>query len=342
MTRRAHICGISGQDGAYLAELLLRRDYEVCGTSRDTEMASFRNLERLGIRSQINLVSLNLRDSPQAFRLIRQLRLGEVYKLTAQSSGGLSFEPPVDTIESTIPAAVNLLEAIRLKGTETCVYNAGSTECFGDTCGRAADEASLFRPTSPYAVAKAATYWIVANYRQAYKLFTCAGILSNHDSLLRPARFVTHKIVQAAAEISRGLLRRLLLGNLHIERGWGRALDYVQAMWLMLQRPESEDFVVATGQSYPLSEFVETAFRSVRLDWRDYVDVEQHLLRATDIEQSRFSPARAPDLLHSRPSRTAPEIVRANVEAELLTSRASRSINLGLDGFPHPISDRPI
>jgi GDPmannose 4,6-dehydratase len=318
MKRRALICGISGQDGAYLAELLLRKDYELWGTSRDAEMAAFHNLERLGIRNQINLVSLNLRDSAQAFRLIQRLRPGEVYNLAAQSSVGLSFEQPVETIESIIPAAVNLLEAIRLTGTDTRVYNAGSTECFGDTCGQAVDETSSFRPTSPYAVAKAASYWIVANYRQAYKLFACTGILSNHDSPLRPARFVTRKIVRAAAEISRGLLRRLSLGNLHVERDWGWAPDYVQAMWLMLQRAEPEDFVVATGQSYPLSEFVETAFRCVGLDWRDYVDVDQQLLRPSDIEQSRFSPARAHDVLNWRPSRTMPEIVRAMVEAELL------------------------
>lgn len=318
MKRRALICGISGQDGAYLAEALLRRDYDVWGTSRDAEMASFHNLDRLGIRSQIHLVSLNLRDSAQAFRLIQQLRPGEVYNLAAQSSVGLSFEQPVETIESIIPAAVNLLEAIRLTGAETRVYNAGSTECFGDTCGLAADETSPFRPTSPYAVAKAATYWIVANYRDAYKLFACTGILSNHDSPLRPARFVTRKIVRAAAEISRGVSRRLSLGNLDIERDWGWAPDYVEAMWLMLQRPEPEDFVVATGQSYSLREFVETAFRCVDLDWRDHVDVDQHLLRPTDIERSRFSPVKAHELLHWKPSRTMPEIVRAMVEAELL------------------------
>ena len=318
MKRRALICGISGQDGAYLAETLLRKDYEVWGTSRDAEMASFHNLERLGIRSQINLVSFNLRDSAQAFRLIQQLRPGEIYNLAAQSSVGLSFEQPVETIESIIPATVNLLEAIRLTGAETRVYNAGSTECFGDTCGRAADENSPFRPTSPYAVAKAATFWIVANYRQAYKLFACTGILSNHDSPLRPARFVTRKIVRAAAEISCGVSRRLKLGNLHIERDWGWAPDYVEAMWLMLQRTDPEDFVVATGQSHPLSGFVEEAFRCVGLNWKDYVDVDENLLRPTDIEHSRFSPAKAHQLLSWRPSRTMPEIVRTMVEAELL------------------------
>ncbi|MGA7315643.1 MAG: GDP-mannose 4,6-dehydratase [Silvibacterium sp.] len=318
MKRRALIFGISGQDGAYLADVLLARDYEVWGTSRDAEMASFHNLEGLGIRSLVNLISLNLRDSAGAFRLIQQLRPGEVYNLAAQSSVALSFEQPVETIESIIPATVNLLEAIRLSGAETRVYNAGSTECFGDTCGRAADENSPFRPTSPYAVAKAATYWIVANYRQAYKLFACTGILSNHDSPLRPARFVTRKIVRAAAEISRGVSRRLTLGNLHIERDWGWAPDYVQAMWLMLQRAEPEDFVVATGESYPLSEFVEAAFRCVGLDWKEYVDVNQNLLRPTDIEHSRFSPAKAHQLLNWRPSRTMPDIVRAMIEAELL------------------------
>ena len=324
MKRRALICGISGQDGAYLAELLLRREYEVWGTSRDAEMASFHNLERLGIRNRINPVSLNLRDSAQTFRLIQQLRPDEVYNLAAQSSVGLSFEQPVETIESIIPASVNLLEAIRLTGAETRVYNAGSTECFGDTCGRVADESSPFRPTSPYAVAKAATHWIVASYRQAYKLFACTGILSNHDSPLRPARFVTRKIVRAAAEISRGISRRLTLGNLHIERDWGWAPDYVEAMWLMLQRAEPEDFVVATGESYTLSEFVEVAFRCVNLDWRDHVDVDHTLLRPTDIEHSSFNPAKARQLLNWKPSRSMPEIVSAIVEAELLNLTQER------------------
>ncbi len=315
--KRALICGISGQDGAYLADLLLRRGYEVWGTSRDAEMTSFPNLKRLGICDGVHLVSLNLRDSAQAFRLIHQLRPHEVYNLAAQSSVGLSFEQPVETIESIIPAAVNLLEAIRLVGDETRVYNAGSTECFGDTGGQVADENSPFRPSSPYAVAKAATYWIVANYRQAYNLFACTGILSNHDSPLRPARFVTRKIVRAAAELSRGVSRRLTLGNFEVERDWGWAPDYVEAMWLMLQQPRPSDFVVATGSSYPLREFVEAAFLQVGLDWREFVDIDQNLFRPADIPHSRLNPARARDVLNWRPSRTMPGIVREMVEAEL-------------------------
>ena len=315
--KRALICGISGQDGAYLADLLLRRDYEVWGTSRDAEMASFQNLQRLGIRDRIHLVSLNLRDSAQTFRLIQQLHPHEVYNLAAQSSVGLSFAQPVETIESIIPAAVTLLEAIRLAGAAVRVYNAGSTECFGDTGGQAADEDSPFRPTSPYAVAKAATYWIVANYRQAYNLYACTGILSNHDSPLRPARFVTRKIVRAAAELSRGLARRLTLGNLEVERDWGWAPDYVEAMWLMLQQPRPIDLVVATGYSYPLREFVDAAFRCVGLNWKEFVDIDQSLFRPADILHNRLNPARVNQVLHWRPSRTMPEIVEAMMEAEL-------------------------
>ncbi len=317
MKRRALICGVSGQDGAYLADFLLRNDYEVWGTSRDAEMASFHNLEHLGIRDQIALVSLNLRDSAQAFRLIQQLRPCEVYNLAAQSSVGLSFEQPVETIESIIPAAVNLLEAIRLAGADARVYNAGSTECFGDTGSEVADESSPFRPASPYAVAKAATFWIIANYRKAWNLFACTGILSNHDSPLRPQRFVTRKIVRAAAEISRGVPRRLTLGDLSIERDWGWAPDYVEAMWRMLQQPSPEDFVVATGQSHPLSEFVDTAFRCVGLNWKQFVDIDQGLFRPGDIRHSRLNPAKVHRELNWQPSRTMPEIVAAMIEAEL-------------------------
>lgn len=317
MKRRALICGISGQDGTYLADLLLRNDYEVWGTSRDAEMASFRNLQHLGIRDSVQLLSLNLRDSAQAFRLIQQLRPHEVYNLAAQSSVGLSFDQPVETIESIIPAAVNLLEAIRLVGGEARVYNAGSTECFGDTCSLVADENSPFRPSSPYAVAKAATFWIVANYRKAYNLFACTGILSNHDSPLRPQRFVTRKIVRAAAEISRGSTHRLTLGDVSIERDWGWAPDYVEGMWRMLQQPVPEDFVVATGYSHPLSEFVDAAFRCVGLNWKDFVDIDRALFRPADICHSRLNPAKARRLLKWRASLTMHEVVAAMVEAEL-------------------------
>ena len=223
MGKRALICGISGQDGTYLAKLLLDRGYEVWGSSRDAELATFDNLRRLGIFDSVHLVSLNLRDVGSVMGLLRRVRPDEIFSLAGQSSVGLSFEQPVETIESIAIGTLTLLEAIRLCELDIRLYNAGSTECFGDTGEGVANEKSPFHPRSPYAVAKASAFWTVANYRQAYGMFVCTGILSNHDSPLRPRRFVTRKIVHAVAALSLGQDVRLSLGNLHIERDWGWA-----------------------------------------------------------------------------------------------------------------------
>lgn len=321
VTKRALICGVSGQDGAYLAHHLLHRGYEVWGTSRDAATASFLNLERLEIRKEVQLVSLNVRDTGQAFRLFRQVRPDEVYGLAAQSSVGLSFAQPVETIESIVLGTVSLLEAIRLAALGIRVYNAGSTECFGDTGHRVADESSPFVPRSPYAVGMAASYWTVVNYRDAYKLYACTGILSNHDSPLRPARFVSRKIVRAAAEIARGISQRLTLGNLDIERDWGWAPDYVEAMWRMLQPSEPDDFVIATGCSYTLREFVEAAFRYIGRNWEDYVDIDRDLFRPADIGHSKVNPAKAHRMLGWKATRTMPGIVQCMIEEELSALR---------------------
>jgi GDPmannose 4,6-dehydratase len=191
MGKRALICGVTGQDGTYLARLLLERGYEVWGSSRDAEQSTFNNAHQLGIRDSVHLVSLNLRDVGNAIGLLKRIRPDEVFSLAAQSSVGLSFEQPVETIESIALGALTLLEAIRLTDPGIRLYNAGSTECFGDTGNDVATEKTRFNPCSPYAVAKASAYWIVANYRKAYGMFACNGILSNHDSPLRPVRFVT-------------------------------------------------------------------------------------------------------------------------------------------------------
>lgn len=317
MQRKALICGISGQDGSYLAKLLLGYGYEVWGTSRDAEIASFANLHRLNIRKEVNLVSLNLRDAAQTFRILQQIRPDEIYSLAAQSSVSLSFEQPVETIESIMLGTVNLLEGIRLAGLNTRLYNASSTECFGDTGAGIAEETSSLSPRSPYAVAKAASYWVVTNYRNAYNLFACSGILSNHESPLRPQRFVTRKIVRTVAEIAKGVTQRLSLGNLSIERDWGWAPEYVEAMWLMLQQREPSDFVIATGHSFTLRDFVKTAFEYIERNWEDFVDVDSSLLRPTDIIYSKVNPSKANHMLGWKAQRTMPDVVRAMVECEL-------------------------
>lgn len=193
MAKKALICGVSGQDGAYLAQLLLGKGYIVCGTSRDAQMSSFQNLVRLGIREQVKLESVALNDFRSVLQVLAKTQPDEVYNLAGQTSVGLSFEQPVETLESITIGTLNLLEAIRFTGASLKFYNASSSECFGDTGEIAADETTPFRPRSPYAVAKAAAFWEVSNYREAYGLFACSGILYNHESPLRPERFVTQK-----------------------------------------------------------------------------------------------------------------------------------------------------
>lgn len=281
--KRALICGVSGQDGAYLAQLLLEKGYEVCGTSRDAQMSSFQNLVRLGIRDRVKLASMVLTDFRSVLQALNKMQPDEVYNLAGQSSVGLSFEQPVETLESIATGTLNLLEAIRFIGAPIRLYNAGSSECFGETGEAGADESTPFRPRSPYAVAKAAAFWEVANYREAYGLFACSGILFNHESPLRPERFVTQKIVTAACRIAEGSVEKLTLGNMAIRRDWGWAPEYVQAMYLMLQQAEAEDYVIATGDSCSLEEFVAIAFSAVGLDWRDWVVSDSSLFRPTDL-----------------------------------------------------------
>ncbi len=315
--RRALVCGISGQDGSYLARLLLDRGYEVWGSSRDAEMNSFANLRRLGICESVRLVSLNLGDVGGMLGLLRLVKPDEVFSLAGQSSVGLSFDQPMETMESIALATLNLLEAIRLSELPIRFYNAGSTECFGDTGDGRATESSQFSPRSPYAVAKASAYWMVANYRQAYGIFACTGILSNHDSPLRPRRFVTRKIVHAAALLATGRDGRLTLGNLSIERDWGWAPDYVEAIAAMLQQGEPQDYIIATGNSHSLIEFVEIAFRLVGEDWREFVSVDETLLRPTDIVKNKVNPSKAAEELGWKASHSMHDVVARMLECEI-------------------------
>jgi GDPmannose 4,6-dehydratase len=317
MGKRALICGISGQDGTYLAKLLLDRGYEVWGSSRDAELASFANLRRIGIYDSVRLVSLNLRDVGSVLSLLRRIRPDEIFSLAGQSSVGLSFEQPVETIESIALGALSLLEAIRLSDSDIRLYNAGSTECFGDTGQSVADERSPFNPCSPYAVAKASAFWTVTNYRQAYGMFACTGILSNHDSPLRPKRFVTRKIVQAVASLAMGQQVRLSLGNLDIERDWGWAPEYVEAIAAMLNQPAAADYIIATGSSHTLHEFMETAFQLVGKDWREYVTTDPHLLRPTDIMKNKVNPTKAARELGWKARKRMKDVITLMLESEI-------------------------
>ena len=313
---RALICGISGQDGAYLARLLLKKGYDLYGTSRDAQMSSFTNLKRLGIYHKVKLESMSLIDFRSVLQVLTKTEPDEVYNLAGQSSVGLSFQQPVETLESISVGTLNLLEAIRFTGIPIKLYNACSSECFGDTEGIVADESTPFRPRSPYAVAKAAAFWELANYREAYSLFACSGILFNHESPLRPERFVTKKIVAAACRIANGSKEKLYLGKTQMLRDWGWAPEYVKAMWLMLQEEKPDDFVIATGESHSLEEFISAAFSFAGLPWHDYVVVDPALYRPTDLMVGRANPSKAYKLLGWKARHKMQDVVRMMMEAE--------------------------
>lgn len=291
--KTALICGVSGQDGSLLARLLISKGYSVYGTSRDAQGGSFSNLHLLGVYDQVKLISMAPEDFQSVFAALNRSKPDEVYFLAGQSSVGLSFDQPAETIKSFTLGTLNILEACRMSNKVIRQYHAGSSECFGDTNGIASVESTLFSPRSPYAVAKSSAFWLVDNYREAYGLFACTGILFNHESPLRPKRFVTQKIIQSAKRIALGSKERLQLGRLDISRDWGWAPDYVEAMWLMLQQQTSEDFVIATGKSYTLQEFVYHAFAYFDLDWKCYVDQSSDLYRPTDIALSSADPSKA-------------------------------------------------
>jgi GDPmannose 4,6-dehydratase len=314
--KRALIFGVSGQDGAYLAERLLGEGYEVFGASRDRELANFANLKRLGVADRVSLLSASLVDFRSVLQAISDVGPAEIYNLSGQSSVGLSFGVPVETFDSIVVGTLNILESIRFLKSDIRLYNACSSEVFGDV-SVPADETTPFRPRSPYAVAKAAAYWAVANYREAYGLFACSGLLFNHESPLRPPRFVTRKIVQGAVDIAQGRAETLALGNLAVSRDWGWAPEYVQAMAAMLRLDEPRDFIIATGRPASLEDFVDRAFSAVGLDWRRHVRADPALQRPSDLSYSVGDPARAARELGWTADVVMPELVDRLVEAEL-------------------------
>lgn len=313
---KALICGVSGQDGAYLAQLLLNKGYTVFGASRDAQMSTFANLKALGISEKVTKVSLAVNDFRSVLQIIQQVEPDEIYNLAGQSSVGLSFEQPVETLESISIGVLNLLEAIRFSGRKIKFYNAGSSEVFGDTDGVAANELAPFSPRSPYAVGKASAYWIVANYREAYGLFACTGILFNHESPLRPTRFVTRKIISTACRIAAGSKETLKLGNISISRDWGWAPEYVEAMWRMLQIEAPDDFVIATGKMSKLADFISLAFSALHLNWHDFVESDPSLFRPSDILRGVGDPSKALKILGWQAQSSLEDIVIMMIDAE--------------------------
>lgn len=297
MAKTALIVGISGQDGAFLSQFLLSKGYRVIGTSRDADISPFSGLKALNIFNQVTLTSMAPNDFRSVLQVVSRFLPDEIYNLAGQTSVGLSFNQPVETMESISIGTLNLLEVVRFVNKKIRIYNAGSSECFGDTGIKLASETTPFNPRSPYAVAKAAAYWQVANYREAYNLFACSGLLFNHESPLRPERFVTKKIIRGAQQIQKGAIKKITLGNLDIARDWGWAPDYVKSMWLMLQAEEADDYVIATGKTHTLQDFVEKSFKYFNLDWTQHVDIDETLFRPLDIKISAANPQKALNVL---------------------------------------------
>jgi GDPmannose 4,6-dehydratase len=317
MTKTALICGVTGQDGAYLAHHLMRLDYRVVGTSRDAQMADLSRLERLGIAGDLELVSLAPNDFRSVLKVVSTVQPQQIYNLAGQTSVGLSFEQPVECMDSISVATLNLLEVIRYLGGGIRFFNAGSSECFGQTGEEPATEDTPLRPRSPYAVAKAAAYWQVATYREAYGMFACTGILSNHESPLRPQRFVTQKIIAGVKAIKAGRARTIQLGNLDIWRDWGWAPEYVEAMVLMLQAELPDDYLIASGTTTSLRDFAQASFAQADLDLANHLESVESLLRPADLTYSAMQPSRIADRLGWRSHVPVHEIVAKMYQDEL-------------------------
>jgi GDPmannose 4,6-dehydratase len=319
--KKALVTGITGQDGSYLAELLLSKGYEVHGLVRRSSTFNTRRIDHLyvdpheaGVRFFLHYGDLS--DAGQLSHLIYNLHPDEIYHLAAQSHVRVSFDMPEYTGDVTGLGVTRLLEAIRRSGIQTRFYQASSSELFGDA-PPPQNEATPMRPRSPYAVAKLYGYWMVRNYREAYGLFAVNGILFNHESPRRGETFVTRKITRAVARIKFGLEKKLYLGNLEARRDWGYAPDFVEAMWLMLQQDSPEDLVIATGEDHSVREFLEEAFACVDLDWRDYVEIDPRYFRPTEVDVLRGDAGKARRLLGWQPRISFRELVRLMVDADL-------------------------
>ncbi len=313
--KRALITGITGQDGSYLAEFLLEKGYEVIGMVRRTSTINFERIRH--IQDRITLVQGDLLDQSSLIDILREYRPHEVYNLAAQSFVPTSFKQPVLTGEFTALGVTRLLEAIRLVDPTIRFYQASSSEMFGKVKEVPQNENTPFHPRSPYGVAKVYAHWITVNYRESYGMFAVSGICFNHESPRRGLEFVTRKITYTAAKIKLGLAHELRLGNLEARRDWGYAPDYVRAMWLMLQQDEPEDYVIATGETHSVREFVELAFDYLGLDWRKYVVVDPALYRPADVDLLVGDATKARAKLGWAPSVSFEQLVKIMVDADL-------------------------
>lgn len=315
--KRALITGITGQDGPYLAKLLLSKGYKVYGTYRRVSTPNFWRLQHLGILNQITLIPADLSDTSSLLEAVTISDPHEIYNLAAQSFVGNSFDFPLLTTEVDASGTTRFLEIIRHFNKNIKFYQASTSELYGANTVSPQDENTLMLPNSPYAAAKLHSYHMVRIYRESYGIFACNGILFNHESPLRGLEFVTRKITNSAAKIKLGLQKELRLGNLETKRDWGFAPEYVNAMWIMMQRKNPEDFVIATGETHSVREFVEEAFAVVGLDWRKYVVTDEKLKRPLDVHQLCGNPSKAQNVLRWKPSVAFKQLVKIMVEEDL-------------------------
>lgn len=317
------ITGVTGQDGAYLAQLLLEKDYRIVGVARRSShygIATHR-LDWLGIADRIEIVDGDLLDLGGLCRIVREARPDEVYNLAAQSFVKTSWDQPVLTAQATGVGALNVLEAVRLEAPEAHFYQASSSEMFGLAQQPVQNEATPFYPRSPYAVAKVFAHWTTVNYRESFGLHASSGISFNHESPLRGLEFVTRKITDAVARIKLGLATELRMGNLDAQRDWGHSRDYVHAMWLMMQQSTADDYVVATGRTTTVREFLTAAFAHVDLNPDDYVRVDPAFLRPAEVESLHGDAAKARRVLGWSPSISLEQMIGEMVEADLARHR---------------------
>jgi len=320
--KRALITGITGQDGSYLTEFLLKKGYEVYGLIRRSSSFNTARVDHLYKDPHekdvcLKLVFGDLNDASSLNRIIKTIEPDEIYNLGAQSHVKVSFEIPEYTAETVAVGTTRLLEAIRDSGIQTRFYQASSSEMFGNATQRPQDEKTPFCPRSPYAAAKVYAYWMTVNYREAYGMFACNGILFNHESPRRGETFVTRKITMALARIKHGEQKKLYLGNLDAQRDWGFAGDYVEAMWLMLQRPRPDDYVIATGRTHSVREFLNEAFGYVGLDWKKYVRIDKRYFRPTEVDYLLGDNSKARKKLGWRPKVDFKELVRMMVDSDM-------------------------
>lgn len=323
MSKRALITGITGQDGSYLAELLLEKGYEVFGLVRRSSSIARSRIDHLtrstGEESdkQIHLLYGDMNDSISLNRTVREVEPDEVYNLAGQSHVRVSFELPEHTADVDAVGPLRLLEALREAKPDARFYQASSSELFGNTDISPQNEQTPFHPKSPYAVSKLFGYWMTVNYREAYGMYALNGILFNHESPRRGESFVTRKITLGAARIKLGLQQKLTLGNLDARRDWGFARDYMEAAWLMLQQPEADDYVIATGESHTVRELLDEAFGYLDLDWRQYVETDAKYLRPAEVNAVVGDAGKARRVLGWQPRTTFSELVKMMVEADL-------------------------